>query len=190
VSELIFHKSATLSNHPLFNEAALLAKEEFSIESVANCIDRLKQYSEKEIFQALEAIQWQQQLATEQPVLLDWTQITRLSSGDVFDIGCHTETHQRLDKDLSIKALTSEICRSHRKLKEKIPEAVDIFCYPNGGYNEQALELVKNTYNAAVTIKKGINSLNNFNLHEIARIGLHEHASYSRNRFRARLSGW
>jgi len=190
VSELIKKKSEALTNHPLLTAAARLSKRHYSVESVAHCISLLKQYSEDEIFAALDHIDWRKELRDSTPSLMNWTQVSEMNNDGNVDIGSHTCTHRRLNKGLDRSILEYEIQQSKGKLKDTLPKAVDLFCFPNGDYDRDALKLVKSTYSAAVTTRKGINRASTLKAHELFRIAMHNDGSDTRHKFRAKLSGW
>jgi peptidoglycan/xylan/chitin deacetylase (PgdA/CDA1 family) len=186
VAELINANYHALGQHPLFAQAHTLANRTFSKESLAVVIADLKQHSEETIFAALEEIQWQKGLLNADKALLDWEQL----SASPFEIGCHTNTHRRLTTWLDNDALLYEIQNSKEKLASLVGRAQPLFCYPNGDYSDQALNLVRQNYSAAVTTQRGINTLHNLDVHQLKRIPLHNDISNTPSRFRARLSAW
>lgn len=195
VSALLVSKaSPTMLTHPVFARAlAQVATpcDPSNREYIAAVILALKQSSDAEIFSALAAIGWQQQLAFDLPRgLMTWDELRTMSSSGLVKIGSHTCTHKRLDASLQAHELAHEIVASKKLLREQIPEAVDIFCFPNGDYNQAALTKVGETYNGAVTTKRGIVNGVNTPVHQLCRIGLHEHVSHTPRLLGARLSGW
>lgn len=190
VSELIHNKSAALANHPLLEGAFKATQAEFSREELARCIDLLKQHSEIDIFNALEAIDWQSQLAKSPAALMNWPQITALEANPLIDIESHTCTHQRLNKGLNEHALEQEILGSKNKIAQQLGKPVSYFCFPNGDYNNAALKLVQQGYTAAVTTQRGINTLNTMNFHEIKRVPIHNDGTDTPLKFRAKLACW
>ncbi|MFQ3262057.1 polysaccharide deacetylase family protein [Reinekea sp.] len=190
VSELIALKAPELNSQPLLQPAYQLSLEAFSKEKNAQCIDNLKLYSEAEIFAALNAINWQSLLQNStHRALMNWQELKECDESGFMKVESHTCTHQRLDKGLSTEALQVEIINSRQTLESKLDKSIELFCFPNGDYNQEALNLVKQNYLAAVTTKNGINSSSNFNRHEITRIAIHDDASNSRIKFLARLAG-
>ncbi|MCH8533144.1 MAG: polysaccharide deacetylase family protein [Saccharospirillum sp.] len=190
VSELVAARAPQLANHPYFQEAASLAERGFDREGIARVIAGLKQYSEVEIFAALEAIGWQQALAASEPPLMDWPQLLEMADSGWVTIGSHTCTHQRLDKGLDAAALAEEVEASRVKLEAWLQRPVPLFCFPNGDYDAAALGAVEKTYQAAVTTRKGINTAGQGNWHELLRIGLHEDGSGTKQRFLAKMAAW
>lgn len=185
---------ATLKKHPLFASALTQIPATHTTvdrELMARVIYSLKQFSDVDIFTALEEIHWKSLLQFELPRgLMTWDELRIMQKSGLVKIGCHTANHKRLNKNLSAEELQQEIVTSHQRLKEILPDAVDIFCFPNGDYNQAALRLVENTYSAAVTTARGIVSSNSTPIHQLCRIGLHQQVSSSPRLLGARLSGW
>ena len=160
-------------------------------ESMAAVIKTLKQFSDADIFTALDEISWQQHLSFELPRgLMTWDEVRTMNNSGLVTIGSHTCNHKRLNAQLSNAEITHEIVTSKALLKQQIPTAADIFCFPNGDYNSAALDAVTRTYSAAVTTQRGIVNAANTPVHQLCRIGLHEHVSHTPHLLGARLSGW
>lgn len=162
-----------------------------SPERIAACIKKLKVYTDRQIFDALDNMHWRQRLSTPMsPALMSWAQLREMQASGWVDIGSHTCTHQRLTTALSSSELEREIVESRVRLERELGTSVNLFCFPNGDYSAQALSLVKAHYDAAVTTQKGINRPRSNGLHELVRVGVHNDISDTRRRFNARLSGW
>ncbi|GGY82308.1 polysaccharide deacetylase [Cellvibrio zantedeschiae] len=195
VSILLLNGAAkAMCLHPLFEplSAKLTAvTSSSSRDELANIILHLKKFSDEAIFSALEDISWRSLCpANLPPALMDWDQLKAMQNTGLVEIGSHTCTHRRLTNFLQPNELEHEIVTSKLKLQEKLNTPVNLFCFPNGDYNQEALSLVMQNYSAAVTTRRGINLPSNTNLHELTRIGLHEEVSQNKEKFRARLSGW
>lgn len=159
-------------------------------ESAAAYILQLKQLSDKAIFAALDEIETDTKLIGAMPrALMNWDELNAMQASGLVTIGSHTCNHKRLTHQLEATELHHEICQSKILLEQQLNKTINLFCFPNGDYNQAALDLVKSTYTAAVTTQKGIVSNNNFSLHELKRIGLHEQVSQTPRHFGARLSG-
>lgn len=183
-----------LDRHPLFAKVTnLLAATHTTIdrEYAAAYIAQLKYYPDSDIFLALAEIRSTELLAGKLPhALMSWEQLTEMRNSGLVEIGSHTCNHKRLSAALSTDQLTHEIKDSKLLLEEKLAAPINLFCFPNGDYNSETLDLVKNNYAAAVTTKRGIVSASSSLNHELTRIGLHEEVSHSRQLLGARLSGW
>lgn len=193
---LLSHAAEAMAQHPVFTSAvrSIIAQglaEKPSRDQIASVIAQLKQHSDADIFAALTAIQWVElcQLPVA-PALMSWAQLREMQDSGLVDVGSHTCSHRRLTRALSQADLEDEIVRSQTVLRANLSAPVDLFCFPNGDYNDAALTLVQQHYQAAVTTQRGINQLPGLHQHELTRIGLHDEVSYSRQLFRARLSGW
>jgi len=190
VAELIALKSLALHRHPLLAAAARLIEQPYSAERVATCIGHLKAHSEDELFAALEAIDWPAELTDTAAPLLNWAQLAAMQHSGLVEIGSHTSTHRRLNKGLSASVLEYEIATSKRFLEQQLGQPIALFCFPNGDYDAETLARVRQHYQAAVTTRSGINLRGRLQRHELLRIALHNDASNTPTRFRARLSGW
>ncbi|HSC68117.1 MAG TPA: polysaccharide deacetylase family protein [Cellvibrio sp.] len=191
---LASHAAEVMSKHPLF--ARILQQipapsDTGDREFMAAVINALKQASDAEVFAALGAIDWQNQLAFDLPRgLMDWDELKAMQDSGLVKIGSHTCNHKRLNANLSAADIAHEIVDSKTLLLEKLPDAVNIFCFPNGDYNEAALAAVSNTYTAAVTTRRGIVNGLKTPIHQLCRIGLHDNVSHTPRLLGARLSGW
>lgn len=182
--------SKKLARHPMFEEASELARSDYSGERAAECLLNLKKYSEDEIFRALDSINWKKAFKKSKPELMGWKQLIELQDSGLITIGSHTNTHRRLETELSDAVLEDEIGASRTKLQDALDSRIDYFCFPNGIYNEKTLNLVRQNYRAAVTTDHGINDSETLALHELKRIALHDDISNTPAKFRARIAGW
>lgn len=187
---LLFNGGAeALSQHPILGQG-FPHQTPINREIAASYILQLKQLSDKSIFTALTEIEASTNLISAMPrALMNWDELRSMQASGLVDIGSHTCNHKRLTQHLGQDELQHEICKSKDILEAELNQTIDLFCFPNGDYNQAALDLVKTTYVAAVTTQKGIVSNNNFSLHELKRIGLHEQVSQTPGNFGARLSG-
>ena len=191
---LLTGHTAELNRHPLFAEVGAQFPNKGKVidrEYAAAYIHQLKSFSDEAIFSALEDIRSADLLAGQLPnALMTWEELNAMHASGLVVIGSHTCNHMRLSVDLSAPQMRHEIENSKKILEQQLPASANLFCFPNGDYNQAALHLVQNTYEAAVTTKRGINSANTCAPHELTRIGIHEEVSDSPRRFGARLSGW
>ncbi|HCS64584.1 MAG TPA: chitin deacetylase [Cellvibrio sp.] len=160
-------------------------------EFIAAVIKALKQSSDADIFAALAALHWQTLLTFSIPRgLMTWDELRSMTQSGLVKIGSHTCNHKRLNAQLSSDEITHEIVASKTLLQAQINDAVDIFCFPNGDYNQAALDAVTTTYRAAVTTQRGIVNAARTPAHQLCRIGVHEQVSHTPRLLGARLSGW
>ena len=179
-----------LIQHPTLQRYVKVPSGMPSPDQLAEVIGQLKNVCDADIFAALEQINWRSLCGDLPPALMNWSQLDEMKQSGLIDIGSHTCTHRRLTSSLSRSEMEYEIVHSKAVLERSLKSPVKLFCFPNGDYNELAISLVRQHYQAAVTTQRGINDSSNRNLHELTRIGLHDEVSCSRQLFRARLSGW
>lgn len=87
---------------------------------------------------------------------LTWDQVCELDAGGV-EIGSHTVTHPILTRTEPLQ-LHAELSQSKTRLETVLKRKVDLFCYPNGNYNEQVVrETERAGYRCAVTTDFGLN---------------------------------
>lgn len=192
IAILLLSGAATaMKQHPLFEARVSHVDGIPTADEIAGIIRQLKHATDADIFAALTDIDWRSLCNIPvPPALMDWQQLREMQASGLVEIGSHTCTHRRLTQALSTPELQYEIVQSKSILEEKLQVPVNLFCFPNGDYNEEALTLVKQHYQASVTTRRGINQNSSLNIHELTRIGLHDEVSCSRRLFRARLSGW
>lgn len=185
---------APLNESPIFSQ--VLSKVQLgplppNREQTAHIIRLLKSFSDADIFNNLDNLNWKKYINMEQPrALMNWDELKLMEASGLVKIASHTCNHKRLDAQLPKTELMHEIVSSREILLRKIPTAANIFCFPNGDYNSEALKLVTDNYYAAVTTKRGIINAFNTPLHELSRIGLHQQISCTPRLLGARLSGW
>jgi peptidoglycan/xylan/chitin deacetylase (PgdA/CDA1 family) len=95
---------------------------------------------------------------TNRKSILDWDELRRLASDGV-TLGPHTQTHPLLTK-MSVDDALLEITGSYEDLTTEIGEALPIFCYPDGDYNEATIGILKQeNFTLAFTTVHGQNDL-------------------------------
>ena len=106
-----------------------------------------------------------------QPIMMmSWEEVIKLNTSG-FLIGAHTVSHKILSF-LNLNDQKFEIEESILKLNNKIGEKTNMFAYPNGLFNKDSLELMKNNnVEYAFTTNPGIN-LQSQNKLKIKRIGI------------------
>ncbi len=86
--------------------------------------------------------------------LMNLRQLIEIQRSNI-QIGSHSKTHADLTK-IDINQRRLEIFQSKSKLEEVLGQPVEYFCYPFGGYTEDAIEMVKDAgYKAAISTKRG-----------------------------------
>ncbi len=87
---------------------------------------------------------------------LTWDQVRELDAAGV-EIGSHTVTHPILTRTEGPQ-LPAELSQSKARLESELQRKVDLFCYPNGNYDEQVVrETERAGYRCAVTTDFGLN---------------------------------
>lgn len=174
----------------LRQRAPLPRSAELDGEALSRIVSRCKAMPEGELTQLLDESERQLGLG-ELPTaeLLDFNQLRDMADSGLVDIGSHTRRHVRLTAATPPETVAAEIIESQAALEQALGRPVRSFCYPNGDTCAQALALVRQHYDAAVTTRLGINTPAT-PPHELMRIGLHQDISATRRDFLARLSGW
>lgn len=120
--------------------------------------------------------------------MMDWNQLRDMQASGLVDIGSHTCRHRRLVDGLDSGHMRIEVENSKAEIQEKLHAPVEAFCYPNGDYTPEAVELVRRNYAFACTTRLGWNTRNS-DFMRLKRIGVHEDIAADRHAFLARLSG-
>ena len=81
--------------------------------------------------------------------LMTWAELAALDPA-LITIGSHTSTHPILSA-MSLEEARGEIAGSRQLLEKQLGRPVEFFCYPNGDYSKEVVELVRQNYTAAVT---------------------------------------
>ncbi|WP_018983106.1 polysaccharide deacetylase family protein [Salinimonas chungwhensis] len=157
-----------------------------SRDDAAKIIDDLKQYSDDAIYTALSHIPLSKNAAVE---MISFEQLMDAKATMGVEIGCHTRRHYRLKEGLDSRLLHEEIIQAKTILEKQTGGPVTTFCFPNGDFSDDAYDMVKAHYSAAVTTRRGINSARNLNPHKLLRIGVHNDISNTPMKFKAKLSG-
>ncbi len=101
--------------------------------------------------------------------------------------GSHTRRHTRLRQGTPLDVLQDEIAGSADEIQRLTGERPRLFCYPNGDFSAEALELVRQNYRGAASNDQGWND-RRLDPYLIRRIRLHEDISDRRTTFLARLA--
>ena len=118
-------------------------------------------------------------------LLMNWNEILEMqSSGVIF--GSHSLNHKILTS-LSKKQAYTEINDSYEILKKRGVRPATVFCYPNGDYNKELIDLVKKAgYSGAVTLGNGYIT-SDADLFALGRIPMHHDVSSTIPLFTSRL---
>ncbi len=160
-------------------------------EQISEIIAGAKSLPDQEILSRLENIRSEIDLQEDNQTqaLLNWTQVNEMINSGLVEMGSHTCVHTRLDSRITRSKLEQEVVTSKSTIEAKTGQPVKTFCFPNGDYTEQALELVRQNYTGAVTTVTGWNKSGTDN-HLLRRIGIHEDIAKDKTAFLARISGW
>jgi len=160
-------------------------------EELAEIIEAAKQLPDREIHARLDRIEQELKLPqpANRPSLLDWNQLAEMIESGLIDVGSHTCHHIRLSEQIPVEVMEDEIVSSKQQIERQTGQVVTAFCYPNGDYSPEALELVRRHYNSAITTKPGWNTADS-DSHLLCRFGIHQGNANDSTAFLARISGW
>lgn len=149
-----------------------------------------KQWRDDTLHERLDALATSLALpAPTTPALMDWQQVSTMADSGLVEFGSHTRRHIRLNAQLDADTMAREISLSSDRIAEAMGQRPRTFCYPNGDYTEDAVNLVRQNYQGAVTTRSGWNT-READSHLLQRIGIHDDISRDPVSFLARLSGW
>lgn len=98
---------------------------------------------------------------------MTWDELRSLDPR-LITVGSHTLTHPILTT-LTAAEAAGEIHESRRWLETKLGRSVEYFCYPDGSHNEAIVQIVQESYRAAVTTVAGFVRAGD-DLHRLRRI--------------------
>src|SRR5205814_186832 len=89
---------------------------------------------------------------------ITWDQASEMDAAGI-QIGSHTATHPILTR-VSDERLRLELSDSRSRIEGMLCRDVDLFCYPNGDYDERVVRAVQTAgYRCAVTVEPGFNGI-------------------------------
>ena len=93
---------------------------------------------------------------------LTWDEVQEMKKSDI-TFGSHSHNHHILNR-IPLNQAQEEVETSRRILSDKTGSVATMFCYPNGGFNDEIVRIVSNAgYRIAVTTKPGsINGSSSF----------------------------
>lgn len=158
-------------------------------EQIDFVIEGLKKYSDQSIDNALGRLyELMDLLIPKERAVLNWNEIKEMSNNGI-SFGSHTCNHKILT-GIPLSEAREELERSVDLLKEKELNFVPVFCYPNGNYNQEIQNTVRNCgYEAAVTTRFGFEGKKPDDYFGIKRIGVHNDISSTIPLFSFHLSG-
>ncbi len=108
-------------------------------------------------------------------LFLSWEEVSEMQQTGLISFGSHTATH-RILTTLRKEEIQEELMKSREELiTRKASDASSVaFSYPNGNYNEEICQLVRDGgYSLAVTTKRGWNH-KTLDAHLLKRFGMHQ----------------
>jgi len=90
--------------------------------------------------------------------MMSWDDLKELDE-NLITIGSHTANHA-ITKGMNEEALKLEIVKPQAHLEKKLGRSIKHYCYPNGYFDPATINIVKSTYQSAVTTNEGLVSLN------------------------------
>lgn len=122
-------------------------------------------------------------------VLLNWDEVREMAGKGV-TFGSHSGSH-RIMTQIPLSEVKTELIDSRKTMLEQGIKPVPVFCYPNGNFDRDIQELVRESgYLAAVGCEVGLERDRLSDLFALKRISLHEDSSASVPLLAFALSGF
>jgi len=119
--------------------------------------------------------------------VLGWNNLRRLAKEGVA-LGPHTRTHPIMTQ-LTSARVREEVLGSHRDIKQRIGKALPIFCYPNGGHDDDIVSILRDEgFKVAFTVNDGQNDISRDDLLRLKRTNITPKSTLPI--FRLRLTRW
>ena len=125
---------------------------------------------------------------TDGKTFLNWNQIREMAQYGI-DFGSHMQKHSYIP-DLKREQIVAEVAGSKDDLERELGKPARHFCYPSGGFTEEAKEIVREAgYLSASTTNRGTDRYNN-DLYELMRVKVTNSDAVKPFHFWAKLSGY
>jgi peptidoglycan/xylan/chitin deacetylase (PgdA/CDA1 family) len=143
-------------------------------------IEELKQFNHETLVSVIEELRKESGISSSRSTTdrqtLNWNEILEMQE-DGIDFGSHGCSH-RILTGLDLDEVKRELIESKRVLEEKTGRTISLFAYPNGDFNEEIKELVRETgYDCAITTSGYEISKGAPDLLALKRVGLHDGAT-------------
>jgi len=157
-----------------------------SLDVIDKAIVECKGFSDSEMHALLDELPPLPQGAEERD-LLNAAEVRVMAESGLVRFGSHTRRHTRLRQGTPRDVLQDEIGGSVDEIQRLTGERPRLFCYPNGDFTAEALDLVRQNYRGAASNSQGWND-RRLDPYLIRRIRMHEDISDRRTTFLARLA--
>jgi peptidoglycan/xylan/chitin deacetylase (PgdA/CDA1 family) len=117
--------------------------------------------------------------------LLDAGEIREMAASGLVRFGSHTRHHTRLRAGVHREVISDEVAGSADEIEKLTGSRPTLFCYPQGEFTPESLDVVRDHYRGAA-VTRGWNE-SNLDPLLIRRVGMHEDVSARREEFLARL---
>ena len=163
------------SGDPIDPDAIIEFCKGFEVDSIQRIIDRLSRALHMDL--------------PPQRVLLNWDEVREMAGKGV-TFGSHSGSH-RIMTQIPLSEVKTELIDSRMTMLEQGIKPVPVFCYPNGDFDRDIQELVRESgYVAAVGCQVGLERDRPSDLFALKRISLHEDSSASVPLLAFALSGF
>lgn len=188
--EHIFHMANTLQHDRktqslflmFFNEAVpRWPAKEINISSILELNERLKDLPAIDISRIIDLAYQKFNISIPcERILVDWDQVNEMGHLGI-TFGSHGMRHDiipLLNKKMQIYAVDHSLSILRNKANNYVP----FFCYPNGNWNPELIDLLKSSgYKGATTTESGL--VNTSFLYQLNRVGVTEKSSHTPNLF-------
>lgn len=159
-------------------------------QKIEKVIETMKGFRQDEIQKIVREIEsLLRQPCDQEPVerlMLNWGEVKEMARFNI-TFGSHTKNHMILT-GLAEEEAREEIAESRREIQRRLSKPCTLFCYPNGDYNDQIVNIVKENYVGAVSTEEGLVCPGD-DIGRLKRLGIHNDISFTRALFECRISG-